>query len=518
MMRRALWMGVAIMMWWVSSLEAVCMGGDPRTKFITSPADWADINSASFDIFCVQPGDYSSMGVITITADGTPSVRRRLLYHNPSNPGDPTHPANMAAPDRAIIKALLLSDADYWDIEQLTIDGAHDTGETYYAVLEIAAGSSNNLIFKNTVERSKSRQIAIRDNNSNDNIIRQNVIRNSLLVAGDLIGVVLITFVASGNISGTIIEDNEIYDNSQAIQFVTGTITTGSTFPNSIVRNNDMYVTSARYTDCAGNFTPTGPCMAGESIVVFKGGGTNSTDYIQMVDNRLWGSRRADPNYGAPGGFGEPILFQGESKFTLVQDNFIWDSARGIQFAVDATRISAIGNVLYNIQDLQPNTGQVLLSLLPSLSNEMYNNVVVDSYQWSTSTADNLDMRCNTALDSPTEAGTSGAGSTVDYNFYYNAPQRAEPGTNDIIRSTSAESNNVQICFQRQLITNPNQFCIPLAGMTTASPHNGQCDPNLGSRTGIGIDDRLWPPPQPVDVSAESSLHNGRLVNGSLRQ
>jgi hypothetical protein len=83
----------------------------------------------------------------------------------------------------------------------------------------------------------------------------------------------------------------------------------------------------------------------------------------------------------------------------------------------------------------------------------------------------------------------------ADYNAYYNAEQLALPGTNDVLGETAADAHHEELCFDRRIITGPEQFCIPHGRATAASPHADPCDPQLGSRPGVGIDDEPIPPP-----------------------
>jgi hypothetical protein len=67
--------------------------------------------------------------------------------------------------------------------------------------------------------------------------------------------------------------------------------------------NNEMYFTSASYTDCQGNFTPTGACVCSEGMaMVPKGPSSQAMSYIE--NNFLWGFKRSDQycaGSGTPG-------------------------------------------------------------------------------------------------------------------------------------------------------------------------------------------------------------------------
>jgi hypothetical protein len=350
---------------------------------------------------------------------------------------------------------------------------------------------SNNTIEKILIDKPGHHGLGFRGHNSNFNTLRGSVIRNSRNEKGDRIGVILHTGSLGGVIRGTVIENNEIYDNSQALQAVIiSSLSAGSTYPGTIVRNNDMYITPAKYTDCNGNLNPAGNCTVSEALMVFKAAGTSANDMVQITGNRLWGSRKADPNFSSPGGWGHAILIYQYSKYALVQNNIITDVSRGIDFA-NSTNYSAIGNIVYKSRALVEGTGRASSSIGGS-NHEFYRNTYIDIGNWLISGSSNVDLRCNVIINSGPRGGTIGTGTAANYNFYYNTPQFAAPGSNDIIRSTADQSGNTNLTFARKRITAPEQFTIPYGLTTAASPHVNACDPNLGSRIGIGVDDRRW--------------------------
>ena len=50
-----------------------------------------------------------------------------------------------------------------------------------------------------------------------------------------------------------------------------------------------------------------------------------------------------------------------------------------------------------------------------------------------------------------------------------------------------------EFCFWRKLLTAPERVCIPNVVPSADSPHVDACDPSIGSRTGIGVDDVTGP-------------------------
>jgi hypothetical protein len=466
--------------------QSTCVSGGTDVKYITTSGGWSDINNSTYNLFCVAPGDYTALGKITVTQDGSSSVPKRLEYYNSSNPSDTRHPVKMALSDRATIKWLTFSSANWWIVKQLAFDGKNDSSLTY-ATVDII--SSDNNIFTNLlVEKSGGHNMALRSQSDN-NTIEYSVIRDPLFSTGDKIGIVIDSACQSCPTTGTIIQYNEIYNNWEAIQFG-GSIpgfNLGAYYPGTIVRDNDMYLTNARYADCNGTVNPNGVCAYSESLLILKGGGEQSNP-AKIINNRAWGSRRPVTLTG----WGDSILAYGKSNYVLIRNNIVTDVGRGLEMHNDSNAdgfSSVIDNIVTNVQVLVANTGFILQNQAGT-NIEWYRNVIYDGDEWLLG-APNVDLRCNTFINVGPRSG-AGSGTQADYNFYYNTTQYANPGTNDIVQSTASNSNNASLTITRKRITGPEEFTIPFALTTTSSPHYNQCDPNLGSRTGVGIDDRDW--------------------------
>lgn len=474
-----------------ASAQSTCSGGGADVKYITQVSDWSSINNTAYNVFCVAPGDYKAANQIYITQDGTVNNRKYLLYYNASAPNDKRNPYHMQVSERAIVKWIELNSANYWTIKQINVDADVTSGHRFALELN---NSANNIVENNMIEESYQDNVGIWNPGSDFNVIRDNVIRESQFLAGDRICVI---FYANTNSEqrGNLVENNEIYNCTQAMQFLGGVGFLGAVYPDTIVRNNDMYVDSTRYTNCSGARDPNGNCFAGEEMFVLKEAGTSSTDIVWIYGNRIWGLRKGDATFGAPGGNGEGILVYGTTDYVLLENNILHETTRGLQIEGSGTNNkSAVDNIVYDMQLWVSNTGQGLLSITGD-SQEWYRNTfyITDS-SWRTEST-NLDFRCNTLMNMPARyagGGAGGSGSIANYNFYYNTPQWSFPGTNDIVQGTAAASNNANLTFTRKRITAPELHTIPLALTTSSSPHFNQCDPNLGSRTGVGVDDRDW--------------------------
>lgn len=107
---------------------------DPNNSehmLIDSNADWDQINSSTKRIFFVTPGDYRGKGTITLTADGTSSAKRWILWYDPNNPTDTTtHPRDMPSASRAFIDRVVFDNASHWIIDRIRINKGSNLNNT----------------------------------------------------------------------------------------------------------------------------------------------------------------------------------------------------------------------------------------------------------------------------------------------------------------------------------------------------------------------------------------------------
>lgn len=180
------------------------------------------------------------------------------------------------------------------------------------------------------------------------------------------------------------------------------------------------------------------------------------------------------------------------SSYLLARDNIVAHRARGIATGGKSDHVSVVANLVYDIHNLYPdNTGQALI--IGRAKVEVYRNVLIEAIRSVSPIGDGLDMRCNTLID----AGRRGAihnpaAFLADYNAYFATPQLAFPGAHDVVEADAAAALSEPFCFWRKRWTRPEQICIPNAVPTAQGPHLGLCDPDLGSRPGMGIDDQLY--------------------------
>lgn len=473
-----------------------CDATNPSVRFITTNNDWQDINNSTYQTFCVHPGDYTSAGNINLDAKGSSLAKRWIRYYDPANPTDDRHPVDRSSGEQAIIRSFTFNNADHWVIQGLTqqSDSSDHT--------EIRSDSQHNIFDHMLVESgSYYGQIVLR-HSAHNNTIQNSVLRNTQIAPNADRGCILLFGNNSGSptdIHNTRIVNNEIYNCTDSVALSRpSNFSIPIDYSGTIIDQNDMYITSALYADGNGNLNPQGDYSCAENAIDVKAGGT-SGGHVQITNNRMWGFRQTDDACGGSGSHGDIITVHQGAQYVLIRGNQMWDASKGPSLSDDGVHdghgwdtgfVSVVDNVVYKISN--PNTSQDIGVRAESVNSEIYRNIVVDATDWTRTGGNNNDLRCNVLINGQRQ-GSSGSNTTADYNFYYNAEQLALPGTNDIVSAQASDANHADLIFQARRWTGLEEVTIPHGTATASSPHAGACDPNLGSRPGIGIDDQ--PPP-----------------------
>ena len=470
-----------------------CDPTEPTVRIIRQQADWADINDPAIRVFCVQPGDYRELGVIKIESSGTAAAPRVLRYYDASGETDDTHPVHMAANKRAVIQRIALTGASHWLVDRLAVLNDDTNPSLNNRTVAVQFGSSNNIMNGLLVEGGRTGVRLYQG--SNYNVLQHSVVRNTIIAAGDSNCINLSHHYKNEQLLGNRIVSNEAYDCTDSLQLVIVLRNVGSTFPGTVVANNDFYVTPARYSDCNGNLDPEGACACAEGRFDIKAGGTSAAPEgrVHVTRNRIWGSRRTDPGCGGGGSWGtglETCCNHGNPiQYVLLENNIVMDVARGLG-TTGSDRATVRDNLLYHVYSPYDEGGMALM--ITGDHTEVYRNTIIDSVRWAFFGGDDADVRCNVIIDGGKQF-TKGTGVQGGHNAYYNSGPL--PGTNDISFSSASDAKHEDLCFTRRRITAPETECIPNGKVTSASPHFQYCDANLGSRRGIGLDDD--PPPSP---------------------
>jgi len=303
-----------------------CDASNPEVQFIRSNADWNKINSSSKRIFCVSPGDYTSLGSIKLTANGTAKKRRYILLNN----GNDTHPAKLDSSQLANM-AIKFNGASYWTLDRMA---RFDVDINYaYSFMN---GSSYNIL--NRMYTDNIGQSVLVQNNCHNNTI-QNSRFNYMTHAkrkGDGVCISLFTYGDQMvTIKNTKIINNEIVNQGDGIQTVRHNRNSDgklqdANYEGTIIDSNDIYITSDIYTDGKGNYTPTGKYAYAEDAIDLKVGSDNPANPIVITNNNMWGSRKSDgTNSSISSGGGEIVVHYGV-KNVIINDNVMFNASSGI--------------------------------------------------------------------------------------------------------------------------------------------------------------------------------------------
>jgi len=501
---------------------------NPEMMLIESNSDWNHINDSNKRFFFVTPGSYRLF--IKFTSSGTKESPRYLIYYDPSNPNDETHPANMSASKRASIKCFAFIGARYWIVDRLSVldsgnernsisgkDSNSPTEERHSSEGFSASRytpSSHNIFNRLFISGGSEDSIIIYEGCSY-NTIQNSVICEQTLPDHDWVGILLQAYRGRSGyaeIIGTRIIANEIYNVNDGIQiFDHPDIPRIPSYAGTIIADNDLYLTPARYTDGDGHFTTSGGFAAAENAIDIKAGSPDSDNPMYIVGNRMWGFRYIDQSgiagsndHGAALAYhdgGQYRGYDGRYAYIMIRDNIVFDSAQGI-VGEDLHHISVVNNVIWDISAHGCTLNKHFLALDLNISNaEFYRNTIIDSglsnqkmeyWFWARGSSSSFDFRENVIINCEHKFfDVSSTTCLTDYNFFYNVGERLN-GDHNIVRSTASESGNSNLNVTIKRITDPQIITIPYGLSTESSPHHNAGDPNLGSISNMGINNQLY--------------------------
>lgn len=526
---------------------------------LPTDSDWSKITkNPTSNVFCIQAGDHSSKGALTITFSGTSSKYKVLRYYRAGDTGD--EPWNQSSANQAKINRIKFLNARYWLVHRLVFDPNYASNSLAIHLADNTT-PSDHIIINRVLAQHAASQVYVQG--ANDSVIQNSVLRDSIKAVGvDSNGI-----VAGYMPQRLSVVNNEIY----RIYSHGFYISASSDSPGTVIENNDIYVDSSQFTDCHGNYTstnPNSPCSASEAAASFKSGGTAASP-VRFTHNRVWGNRHTDLNVCCAGGTGGQIISLSDgypatntfSSYVLVHDNIIADGQQGVQTPRQGpNHHSIIGNLFYRIKNFYGSGGSSPLSSLGYWdSNEVYLNTIVNSDNWAIigSGNGNLEIKCNAAIASgASTGGTPDAGTVVNYNAFIGTPKFTTDSSADtnVTRTVTMRSNSMSYSlgsivqfaptsacatgtetacylykavvagtsapavptactslgcqfgdggvtwsavrgpysYRRKLRTVPGgeTAVIPYAKAYSSAPENAACDPNIGTRLGVGISDQ----------------------------
>ncbi len=394
----------------------------------TAPTqDWSAIDWSK-DVICIEAGNHRARGRLTLTASGT-STNRKVLRYNRSGDND-DEPWNQSTDSQATLAGLTV-DAEYWLVHRLRFVGG----------VYVQTGRSDD-VFNRILVEGFADGLADTGYANHGTVFQNSVLRNGPSVDDS-------PCFALGP-SGHTIVNNEIYDcpSDGILVYESGVDT-----KNSVIENNDIYITSIKYTNGKGEHDAHGKYACTENGIDLKQGGGAGTPVI-VTHNRLWGFRATDPAgpycsgyVGGVGSAGETIAFHepedisggDPNAYGVLHNNIFLDGVMAITSPNGApSQWSIVGNIIYDFSGL-PTVQTRAYDEKNSHGVEVYLNTFVDlekgnSVGWMNfGTDSNNDVRCNAVIAGGSAQGWGSAGSTqVDFNAFYGSPEATteSPGKN----------------------------------------------------------------------------------------
>ncbi|MDH3692489.1 MAG: right-handed parallel beta-helix repeat-containing protein, partial [Gammaproteobacteria bacterium] len=430
---------------------------------ITVMDPWSAINWNA-DVICIAPGDHRSKGPLTLNSSGTATKKKWLRLAG----SDSIHPVKQQFSQMAILARLTAADKQHWIVDRLTFYPLGGTeaihfGNCDYCIVNrvLIDGQHTN---DNLLVRYKHVSGGGSGKYTEHSALQNSVIRNTGKVAGK--DVTCLNFGGTDNR----IVNNEIYNcGGDGIVFNIGN------YPlQTKVENNDIYQTSDYLIGCDGN--PGTTCNCGEDGIDIKNNDTTDpANALVIIHNRIWGWRRTYSSCSGTGGDGFAINVGDvePKRFVVVKNNIIESVSNGVNLRSNTSDWLVIGNLLYDVNHAD-GTYSDALRLAHTDNHQVYLNTVVDSRHglWVKDDGENNDLRCNVFMNVQhiTRASSPawGAGSTADYNAFYNTD--AFYWDADAARSVAYErvedAQALPYCYLRKLHTEPESSCIPNARPT----------------------------------------------------
>jgi hypothetical protein len=503
-------------------------------QIVSASTPWGSINWSN-DVICIEAGDHTSKGTLTIQSSGTSAKRKVLRYYRSGDTDD--NPWRQSSSNRARVAGISVNGSN-WLVNRLTLTaGGTDVNQGSVIFNRILAEAFNGTMFD--------------AHDSPDVTIQNSVVRKT-----GLSGSSDFHCTTSGALDNFHLVNNEIYDcQGDGYQLAQS----GVDSPGLVIENNDIYLTSAYYSNGSGSLTTSGKYACAENAIDLKQGGTSASP-ARIIHNRMWGHRMTDGNC-ADGSYGEELIFHQatttENHYGLVENNIIMDGTQAIASPnYSPNHWSIVGNILFSFTGV-PTGHTYAIDLKDGVRQEVYLNTLVDvardnSAGWAAFGDANHDIKCNVIISGATVAGSAGSSTHVDYNTFYNTTLYTANGTGTNISkplktrtnstsysvgdlivtadSSSCTAANQAACFlyrvigagtsapsatpyctslgctttdgtiavqairgpyafYRKLHTGPEQFVIPYARAHSSAPEAAACPSNYASRTGIGVAD-----------------------------
>jgi len=486
----------------------------------------AQVNDPTKRVFCVEPGDYRSSGLIQLRASGSESQPRFLRFL--ASDGI----RNAAQRTQHAVFEWIHVYGSWWIIQGLTIRPRHPDTTWLLA----AINGDHNVFDGNLVDGSEHRPAGIQHgividswggNPASHNVVQRNLVRSGNVGRNDMDyqGIyVRPAYQPGGSNDHNRVVDNEVVDwgDAVALDGVSTSCAEIGVQHGTIIDNNDLYITPAKYVDCATAApNPNGQCSCSENGIDLKTDpGPDPADWTRVTNNRIWGFRPTpDVPCGGTGANGDAItsgsLCPGH---VLIAGNVISEANNGVVPA--GNRWIIAGNLFHDIRAVEGwryGSAAIITTQYASDLDVQFNTIVSVDSAYDDRSA-NTETRCNAVIDNAGWMGIGhprGTNHWTERNFLYDSSTVNWDGSTNEIFAGTAQSNSETYCYWRKRWSDPEQVCVPLGATTDASPHRAtehECDRALAAPFGIeSIGFTTAPEPAAVALGA-AALVALRLV------
>ena len=305
---------------------------NPEMMLITSNSDWAQINNASKKYFYVTPGDYTGLGAITLTRDGTSNSKRYIMLYNGNN----THPGKLPMNTSNLARVqLYLNGADYWVIDRMAC-----WNKTAGSFKPILLRNAKNNVINRFFSHDVGDGISLRTGCDGNTIQKSRIERDNINMYHDRPACGMINEnLPNIRITNTHFIDNEVYNYVDGFQTVlwgnSSANRTNVYYDGTIVDNNHFYIDSLVYTNGNGpaSQNSNGTRALAENAIDLKVGSSTSSNKIIISNNKMWGYKKSDQTGGQLSDPGAAIVVHFGVKNVLIKDNVIFNSDVGMSLS-----------------------------------------------------------------------------------------------------------------------------------------------------------------------------------------
>ncbi|MEP4532130.1 MAG: Ig-like domain-containing protein [Cyclobacteriaceae bacterium] len=444
---------------------------EPNSNFASQ------LNDENKRIFFIKPGDYSGYGRVTLRESGTAQAPKWMIYYDPANPNDNTHPVDMASNKLATFGRINI-EAPYWNIHRIRAIGDNTRSPN------ITAADTHIVIDNCLFERGGggAGQVALGRKESNYpsadyGVVQFCVIRNTQISPGDDNHGLKLTKAKYNRII-----HNEFYNSAgDNIQFGPD-----QPFEGTVVYDNDFYI------DPSMHYLNVSEVPHENSIDFKNGGGSAAGDHILIKGNRFRNMSHT------PGGTSANNHIQGAIDFSekgqyksyiLIEENVFFDCRLSI-CSVGGDRTSHI-TIRKNLIYKSERHAIYLPKINLELNHDIYLNTIIDvlddgvKQRWMETRIEDSRIEGNLVIDGGGVLSDAPSGTISNYNAYYNTSELSFEGNNS--NHYTADSEQTDYVFYMGMFTGAKQYIVPGALPTTSSPHYNMTQGiTFGNHSGVG--------------------------------